>query len=135
MGASVDEGRGAGGRLAVIKLHEANDILAVDWLVDELQLKLQRPHWRQQGPVLDLTRCCWSDLRVKAMSVDEKPTEDHSTAGFDKQIEELIEGGGASMKQADVQDLGSLSPKALMYGSARHGQDVACPGVRRSWGV
>lgn len=59
------------------------------------------------------------DSRVKAMEVDEKPTENYTDiGGLDKQIEELVEAIVLPMKQADkFKSLGIKAPKgALMYG-------------------
>lgn len=59
------------------------------------------------------------DSRVKAMEVDEKPTETYTDiGGLDKQIEELVEAIVLPMKQAEkFKALGIRAPKgALMYG-------------------
>ena len=59
------------------------------------------------------------DSRVKAMEVDEKPTETYTDiGGLDKQIEELVEAIVLPMKQAEkFKSLGIKAPKgALMYG-------------------
>lgn len=59
------------------------------------------------------------DNRVKAMEVDEKPTETYNDiGGLDKQIEELVEAIVLPIKQADkFKSLGIKPPKGvLMYG-------------------
>ena len=60
------------------------------------------------------------DSRVKAMEVDERPTETYTDiGGLDKQIEELAEAIVLPMEQADkFKTLGIKPPKgALMYGA------------------
>jgi ATP-dependent 26S proteasome regulatory subunit len=59
------------------------------------------------------------DSRVKAMEVDEKPTEDYNdVGGLDKQIEELVEAIVLPMTHAEkFKNLGIRPPKGcLMYG-------------------
>jgi 26S proteasome regulatory subunit T5 len=59
------------------------------------------------------------DSRVKAMEVDEKPTEDYSdVGGLDKQIEELVEAIVLPMTHPErFRQLGIRPPKGcLMYG-------------------
>lgn len=59
------------------------------------------------------------DSRVKAMEVDERPTETYTDiGGLDKQVEELIEAIVLPMEQADkFKTLGIRPPKGvLMYG-------------------
>ena len=94
------------------------------------------------------------DSRVKAMEVDERPTETYTDiGGLEKQIEELVEAIVLPMEQADkFKTLGIKPPKGcLMYGppgmsshcpilgtfacgqySSRNGKDSACPSVRGS---
>lgn len=67
------------------------------------------------------------DSRVKAMEVDEKPTETYSdVGGLDKQIEELVEAIVLPMKRADkFTDMGIRAPKgALMYGPPGTGKTL-----------
>lgn len=67
------------------------------------------------------------DSRVKAMEVDEKPTETYSDiGGLDKQIEELDEAVVAPMQQADkFKSMGIKPPKgALMYGPPGTGKTL-----------
>ena len=59
------------------------------------------------------------DSRVKAMEVDERPTETYTdVGGLEKQIEELVEAIVLPMEQADkFKTLGIKPPKGcLMYG-------------------
>ena len=67
------------------------------------------------------------DRRVKAMEVDEKPTETYTDiGGLDKQIEELVEAIVLPMKQADkFKSLGIKPPKGvLMYGPPGTGKTL-----------
>ena len=56
------------------------------------------------------------DSRVKAMEVDEKPTEDYSDiGGLDKQIQELVEAVVLPMTQADkFKAVGIQPPKGIL---------------------
>lgn len=59
------------------------------------------------------------DSRVKAMELDEKPTEDYNdVGGLDKQIEEMVEAIVLPMTHRDrFVNLGIKPPKGcLMYG-------------------
>lgn len=60
------------------------------------------------------------DSRVKAMEVDEKPTEKYTdVGGLDKQIEELVEAIVWPMKEAErFKKIGIKAPKGLLYMSA-----------------
>lgn len=67
------------------------------------------------------------DSRVKAMEVDEKPTEDYSDiGGLDKQIEELVEAVVLPMTHMDrFVNLGIKPPKGvLMYGPPGTGKTL-----------
>lgn len=67
------------------------------------------------------------DSRVKAMEVDEKPTDSYTDiGGLDKQIEELVEAIVLPMQQADkFKSLGIKAPKgALMYGPPGESQST-----------
>lgn len=67
------------------------------------------------------------DSRVKAMEVDEKPTETYSdVGGLDKQIEELVEAIVLPMKKSEkFTDMGIRAPKgALMYGPPGTGKTL-----------
>ena len=68
------------------------------------------------------------DSRVKAMEVDERPTETYTDiGGLEKQIEELVEAIVLPMEQADkFKTLGIKPPKGcLMYGPP--GKINGCP--------
>ena len=67
------------------------------------------------------------DSRVKAMEVDEKPTEDYSDiGGLDKQIQELREAVVLPMTHADkFKTLGIRAPKGvLLYGPPGTGKTL-----------
>lgn len=67
------------------------------------------------------------DSRVKAMEVDEKPTEDYTDiGGLDKQIQELIEAVVLPMTQAEkFVSLGIKAPKGvLLYGPPGTGKTL-----------
>ncbi|MCJ1371445.1 26S proteasome regulatory subunit 6A [Loxospora ochrophaea] len=67
------------------------------------------------------------DSRVKAMEVDEKPTEKYTdVGGLDKQIEELVEAVVWPMKEAErFKKIGIKAPKgALMYGPPGTGKTL-----------
>ncbi|CAE6464301.1 unnamed protein product [Rhizoctonia solani] len=67
------------------------------------------------------------DSRVKAMEVDERPTETYTDiGGLDKQIEELVEAIVLPMQQAEkFKTLGIRPPKgALMYGPPGTGKTL-----------
>lgn len=67
------------------------------------------------------------DSRVKAMEVDEKPTETYGDiGGLDKQIEELVEAVVMPMKEAErFKKIGIKPPKgALMYGPPGTGKTL-----------
>lgn len=92
------------------------------------------------------------DSRVKAMEVDERPTETYTDiGGLEKQIEELVEAIVLPMEQADkFKTLGIKPPKGcLMYGPpgeffhntistfaypppTRYRQDAHGPSMRRA---
>ena len=68
------------------------------------------------------------DSRVKAMEVDEKPTDQYTDiGGLDKQIEELVEAIVLPMQQAEkFKSLGIKAPKgALMYGPPGEWQNTS----------
>jgi 26S proteasome regulatory subunit T5 len=67
------------------------------------------------------------DSRVKAMEVDEKPTEDYTDiGGLDKQIQELIEAVVLPMTQAErFETIGIRAPKGvLLYGPPGTGKTL-----------
>ncbi len=61
------------------------------------------------------------DSRVKAMEVDEKPTEKYTdVGGLDKQIEELVEAVVWPMKEADrFKKIGIKAPKGIPHASCQ----------------
>ena len=70
---------------------------------------------------------CRYDSRVKAMEVDEKPTEDYNDiGGLDKQIEELVEAIVLPMTHRErFINLGIKPPKGcLMYGPPGTGKTL-----------
>jgi 26S proteasome regulatory subunit T5 len=78
------------------------------------------------------------DARVKAMEVDEKPTEDYGDiGGLDKQIEELVEAIVLPMTHSErFKNLGIKPPKGvLMYGPPGTGKTLlarACAAQTKS---
>jgi 26S proteasome regulatory subunit T5 len=93
------------------------------------------------------------DSRVKAMEVDEKPTEKYTdVGGLNKQIEELVEAIVWPMKQADrFKKIGIKAPKGPLLSairiratpltkplrcahvwSSRYRKNPSCPCLRRS---
>lgn len=67
------------------------------------------------------------DSRVKAMEVDEKPTEDYTdVGGLDKQIQELVEAVVRPMTHADLfKSIGIRPPKGvLLYGPPGTGKTL-----------
>ena len=76
-------------------------------------------HFRKSIHYLRANLIVRFDSRVKAMEVDEKPTEDYNdVGGLDKQIEELVEAIVLPMTHAEkFKNLGIRPPKGcLMYG-------------------
>ena len=78
------------------------------------------------------------DSRVKAMEVDEKPTEKYTdVGGLDKQIEELVEAVVWPMKEAErFKKIGIKAPKGTMpsrnflVSIYQLTQPLRCPDVR-----
>lgn len=128
-GANVDLDATRSGKSAVIKTSTRQTIfLPLIGLVDHETLKPNDLIGVNKDSYLILdTLPSEYDSRVKAMEVDEKPTEDYSDiGGLDKQIEELIEAVVLPMKQADkFKNLGVKPPKgALMYGPPGTGKTL-----------
>ena len=128
-GANVDLDATRTGKLAVIKtLTRQTIFLPMIGLVDPTKLKPNDFIGLNKDLYLILdTLPLEYDSRVKAMEVDEKPTEDYSDiGGLDKQIEELIEAVVLPMQQADkFKNLGVKPPKgALMYGPPGTGKTL-----------
>lgn len=75
------------------------------------------------------------DSRVKAMEVDEKPTEDYTDiGGLDKQIQELIEAVVLPMTQAErFETIGIRAPKGvLLYGPPGTGKTLLARACAKS---
>ena len=128
-GANVDVDAARLGKLAVIKTSTRQTIfLPLVGLVDPQDLHPNDLIGVNKDLYLILeTLPSEYDLRVKAMEVDEKPTENYSDiGGLDKQIEELIEAVVLPMKQAEkFKNLGVKPPKgALMYGPPGTGKTL-----------
>ena len=128
-GANVDLDATRTGKLAVIKtLTRQTIFLPMIGLVDPAELKPNDLIGVNKDLYLILdTLPLEYDLRVKAMEVDEKPTEDYlDIGGLDKQIEELIEAVVLPMQQAEkFKTLGVKPPKgALMYGPPGTGKTL-----------
>ena len=128
-GANIDIDAARAGESAVIKTSTRQTIfLPMIGLVDPSKLKPNDLIGVNKDSYLVLdTLPSEYDSRVKAMEVDEKPTEDYSDiGGLDKQIEELIEAVVLPMKQADkFKNLGIKPPKgALMYGPPGTGKTL-----------
>lgn len=128
-GANVDLDATREGKLAVIKtLTRQTIFLPMIGLVDPSTLKPNDLIGVNKDLYLVLdTLPLEYDSRVKAMEVDEKPTEDYSDiGGLDKQIEELIEAVVLPMQQLEkFKTLGIKPPKgALMYGPPGTGKTL-----------
>ncbi|CDO57925.1 similar to Saccharomyces cerevisiae YOR117W RPT5 One of six ATPases of the 19S regulatory particle of the 26S proteasome [Geotrichum candidum] len=128
-GANVDLDAARIGKSAVVKTSTRQTIfLPLIGLVDPETLKPGDLIGVNKDSYLVLdTLPAEYDSRVKAMEVDEKPTETYADiGGLDKQIEELDEAVVAPMKQADkFKKLGIKAPKgALMYGPPGTGKTL-----------
>ncbi|KAI8344364.1 P-loop containing nucleoside triphosphate hydrolase protein [Chlamydoabsidia padenii] len=128
-GANVDLDARRKGKCAVIKTSTRQTIfLPLIGLVDPETLK--------PGDIIGVNKDSYLildtlpaeyDSRVKAMEVDEKPTEDYNDiGGLDKQIEELVEAVVLPMTHADrFKNLGIKPPKGvLMYGPPGTGKTL-----------
>lgn len=128
-GANVDLDAQRKGKCAVIKTTTRQTIfLPLIGLVDGDKLKPNDLIGVNKDSylILDMLPAEY-DSRVKAMEVDEKPTDDYTDiGGLDKQIEELVEAIVLPMKQADkFKTLGIRAPKgALMYGPPGTGKTL-----------
>jgi len=128
-GANVDLDAARKGKSAVIKTSTRQTIfLPLIGLVDPFKLKPGDLIGVNKDSYLILdTLPAEYDSRVKAMEVDEKPTEAYTDiGGLDKQIEELVEAIVLPMKEADkFKKLGIKPPKgALMYGPPGTGKTL-----------
>jgi 26S proteasome regulatory subunit T5 len=114
-GANVDLDATRSGKSAVIKTSTRQTIfLPLIGLVDADKLKPSDLIGVNKDSYLVLdTLPAEYDSRVKAMEVDEKPTETYADiGGLDKQIEELVEAVVMPMKQADMfKKIGIKAPK------------------------
>ncbi|KAF4122379.1 26S proteasome regulatory subunit T5 [Geosmithia morbida] len=129
-GANIDLDATRVGKSAVIKTSTRQTIfLPLIGLVDHEQLKPGDLIGVNKDSYLILdTLPAEYDSRVKAMEVDEKPTEQYTdVGGLDKQIEELVEAIVWPMKEADrFKKIGIKAPKegALMYGPPGTGKTL-----------
>lgn len=128
-GANIDLDATRVGKSAVIKTSTRQTIfLPLIGLVDPEDLKPGDLIGVNKDSYLILdTLPAEYDSRVKAMEVDEKPTEKYSdVGGLDKQIEELVEAIVWPMKEAErFKKIGIKAPKgALMYGPPGTGKTL-----------
>ncbi|KAK9728628.1 26S proteasome regulatory subunit 6A [Basidiobolus ranarum] len=128
-GHNVDLDSQREGKCAVVKTSTRQTIfLPLIGLVDSDQLKPGDLIGMNKDSYLVLdTLPAEYDSRVKAMEVDEKPTEDYTDiGGLDKQIEELVEAIVLPMTHAErFKNLGIKPPKgALMYGPPGTGKTL-----------
>ncbi|KAL6940644.1 26S proteasome regulatory subunit 6A [Hanseniaspora vineae] len=128
-GGNVNLDNTASGKAAVVKTSNRQTVfLPMVGLVDPSTLKPNDLVGVNKDSYLILdTLPSEFDSRVKAMEVDEKPTETYSdVGGLDKQIEELVEAIVLPMKQAEkFKDMGIKAPKgALMYGPPGTGKTL-----------
>ncbi|KAK5108350.1 26S proteasome regulatory subunit 6A [Meristemomyces frigidus] len=128
-GANIDLDATRVGKSAVIKTSTRQTIfLPLIGLVDHDKLKPGDLIGVNKDSYLILdTLPAEYDNRVKAMEVDEKPTEKYSdVGGLDKQIEELVEAVVWPMKEAErFKKIGIKAPKgALMYGPPGTGKTL-----------
>ncbi|RCI02042.1 TATA-box-binding protein 1, partial [Rhizopus stolonifer] len=128
-GANVDLDGQVKGKCAVIKTSTRQTIfLPLIGLVDPAELRPGDLIGVNKDSYLILDKLpAEYDSRVKAMEVDEKPTEDYNDiGGLDKQIEELVEAVVLPMTHADrFKNLGIKPPKGvLMYGPPGTGKTL-----------
>ncbi|KAI4166260.1 MAG: hypothetical protein LQ342_000148 [Letrouitia transgressa] len=128
-GANIDLDATRVGKSAVIKTSTRQTIfLPLIGLVDHTKLKPGDLIGVNKDSYLVLdTLPAEYDSRVKAMEVDEKPTEKYTdVGGLDKQIEELVEAVVWPMKEAErFKKVGIKAPKgALMYGPPGTGKTL-----------
>lgn len=128
-GANVDLDSRRTGKCAVIKTSTRQTIfLPIVGLVDADTLKPGDLIGVNKDSYLILDKLpAEYDSRVKAMEVDERPTETYTDiGGLDKQIEELVEAIVLPMQQEQkFKNLGIKAPKgALMYGPPGTGKTL-----------
>ena len=121
-GANIDLDATRVGKSAVIKTSTRQTIfLPLIGLVDHTSLKPGDLIGVNKDSYLVLdTLPAEYDSRVKAMEVDEKPTEKYTdVGGLDKQIEELVEAVVWPMQQAELfKKIGIKAPKGNSYPSS-----------------
>jgi 26S proteasome regulatory subunit T5 len=139
-GANVDLDATRVGKAAVIKTSTRQTIfLPLIGLVDPEKLKPGDLIGVNKDSYLILdTLPAEYDSRVKAMEVDEKPTEKYTdVGGLDKQIEELVEAIVWPMKQADkFKKVGIRAPKGIYCRTSKIRLTnfvTRCFDVRSSW--
>lgn len=153
-GANIDLDATRVGKSAVIKTSTRQTIfLPLIGLVDHEKLKPADLIGVNKDSYLVLdTLPAEYDSRVKAMEVDEKPTEKYTdVGGLDKQIEELVEAVVWPMKEAErFKKIGIKAPKGMHYRilqsdgrladrlrcsdvrPSRYRKDASCSSMRRS---
>lgn len=118
-GANIDLDATRVGKSAVIKTSTRQTIfLPLIGLVDHEKLKPGDLIGVNKDSYLVLdTLPAEYDSRVKAMEVDEKPTEKYTdVGGLDKQIEELVEAVVWPMKEAErFKKIGIKAPKGMLF--------------------
>ncbi|KAI9102401.1 P-loop containing nucleoside triphosphate hydrolase protein [Phlyctochytrium arcticum] len=128
-GANIDLDAHRKGKCAVVKTSTRQTIyLPMVGLVDAEKLKPADLVGVNKDSylILDMLPAEY-DSRVKAMEVDEKPTEDYNdVGGLEKQIEEMVEAIVLPMTQSErFQNLGIKPPKGcLMYGPPGTGKTL-----------
>lgn len=133
-GANIDLDATRVGKSAVIKTSTRQTIfLPLIGLVDHTALKPGDLIGVNKDSYLVLdTLPAEYDSRVKAMEVDEKPTEKYTdVGGLDKQIEELVEAVVWPMQEADrFKKIGIKAPKGMDFITLL---PQLCPFVARQW--
>ena len=138
-GANIDLDATRVGKSAVIKTSTRQTIfLPLIGLVDPEQLKPGDLIGVNKDSYLVLdTLPAEYDSRVKAMEVDEKPTEKYTdVGGLDKQIEELVEAIVWPMKEAErFKKIGIKAPKGIFLHSVmmRSSDKLRCTYVWTPW--
>jgi 26S proteasome regulatory subunit T5 len=135
-GANIDLDATRVGKSAVIKTSTRQTIfLPLIGLVDHEKLKPADLIGVNKDSYLVLdTLPAEYDSRVKAMEVDEKPTEKYSdVGGLSKQIEELVEAVVWPMQEAEkFKKIGIKAPKGMFFDmmtSVRASFDLICAGA------
>lgn len=130
-GANIDLDATRVGKSAVIKTSTRQTIfLPIIGLVDHEKLKPGDLIGVNKDSYLILdTLPAEYDSRVKAMEVDEKPTEKYTdVGGLDKQIEELVEAVVWPMKEAErFKKIGIKAPKGMTIEPCLDRQELLTP--------